>query len=894
MVTRFFFQTRKNSIQILAFMALSFLFGCHENDIFNGVIPGNHVSFSVSTGQNIPVDTQNQATASQRMYGKDAMDMQIITLNDKQGENALYMHMSTENNTEVTLMAGQSVTRGTSIKDMTEYGSFGVFGYLYDGEWKENIPPDFIYNAEATLQGETNQWFTTPTYYWPGKGRNIRFLAYAPYNCDGLTLPQITTRQQLLQFHVADDPAEQKDLLIAHTDEIIGEPQNGSQSLNFHHALTAVKFISGNDMKPGTILEIQLENIYSNATYKIGDGECPIIRDVSGNTNFTLTLSKEVNGEEGEEISSEEQVLMMIPQVLPSNARIIVKYKYIDDVYIGPREFTANIGGQEWEMGKSVTYRISLSSLNVEPVVNFSPNVLKFRYDDNSKSIPLYSEIRATQSGYAIVRRPAPWTAHFFDKEYNEIPCPEWLEFPEKGEGGTIYNRQTIDIKVNYSPRVDNQYEDNISRISINQTSGYNPYNLSNGTGNDIIENTANCYIINAPGTYSLPLVYGNAIKNKNDNRQAYAPDVSGSNVLTPFINHLNSRITSPYIYLNNNCNPHDAVLVYQEIDGLITDVRLSDDKKHLLFEVSTENITQCNAVVAVRDESQNIMWSWHIWITGYKLGDYQTVTNNEGSEYKFMPVNVGEIRKGVKIYDEGSVIVRITQDETGAFSECLILKFPYSERDPSSQPLFQFGRKDPIFDYMELGLSNPSTYIKNTILNPNVRLNNEDGLVYDNLWNSNYSDDGNIPVVKTIYDPSPVGYCLPDIKVFTGTTYNGETQTWYNHCINNLGYINSPFTLEREPDSNHGAVFYCRKMESAGSYNVEGGTMYFPYTGMYQYNLKVIQGSSDKGFYWCANRITNGLSSDVFNINNSSVAPSYTLNISKGDACAVRPVKEE
>jgi hypothetical protein len=62
----------------------------------------------------------------------------------------------------------------------------------------------------------------------------------------------------------------------------------------------------------------------------------------------------------------------------------------------------------------------------------------------------------------------------------------------------------------------------------------------------------------------------------------------------------------------------------------------------------------------------------------------------------------------------------------------------------------------------------------------------------------------------------------------------------------------------------------------------------------MYKYYQKVIQGSSDKGFYWCANRITNGLSSDVFNINNSSVVPSYTLNIPKGDACAVRPVKEE
>lgn len=167
------------------------------------------------------------------------------------------------------------------------------------------------------------------------------------------------------------------------------------------------------------------------------------------------------------------------------------------------------------------------------------------------------------------------------------------------------------------------------------------------------------------------------------------------------FVNHLAEEIKSPYIYENTGCEPYDAVLVWQDVDGLISNVSLDGEKKYLCFEVSADGIKQSNAVVAVRDKNQTIMWSWHIWITGYKLSDYQIVTNSEGKEYKFMPVNVGEKRKVSKEYDGRSVKVRITQEQSGGMSaECLIIQLPYSEREAGEQPLFQFGRKDPIIDF--------------------------------------------------------------------------------------------------------------------------------------------------------------------------------------------------
>ena len=41
-------------------------------------------------------------------------------------------------------------------------------------------------------------------------------------------------------------------------------------------------------------------------------------------------------------------------------------------------------------------------------------------------------------------------------------------------------------------------------------------------TGEKTKQNTANCYVIRKPGKYKFPIVYGNAIKNGEDNKEAY------------------------------------------------------------------------------------------------------------------------------------------------------------------------------------------------------------------------------------------------------------------------------------------------------------------------------------------------------------------------------------
>lgn len=136
-------------------------------------------------------------------------------------------------------------------------------------------------------------------------------------------------------------------------------------------------------------------------------------------------------------------------------------------------------------------------------------------------------------------------------------------------------------------------------------------YDLSKGG------ETANCYMINAPGYYSLPLVYGNARNNPDAYKcsATVAANMAGL-VLIDFVAYDDKAIISPNIY--ENATVGDAVLIWQDSPDLVRNVRLDSQKQNLLFQIDREAINQGNAVVAVRanDRSKTILWSWHIWVT--------------------------------------------------------------------------------------------------------------------------------------------------------------------------------------------------------------------------------------------------------------------------------------
>ena len=299
------------------------------------------------------------------------------------------------------------------------------------------------------------------------------------------------------------------------------------------------------------------------------------------------------------------------------------------------------------------------------------------------------------------------------------------------------------------------------------------PYDLSldyNG-----LMNTANCYVVTHPGYYKLPLVYGNAIKNGATNAIAYGVG-TGS---TTFVNHLDQQITDPYIYKNSGCTVGTADLLWQDAKNLISYISLCDNDKYIKFEITKDNIQQGNAVIAVKHtDGSTIMWSWHIWVTNrniYATVPIQTVAVSGTTQhtYNFMPVPLG--------WDDDI-------------------------QDQPNCPYYQWGRKDPLCpsdgttttpnkDKPLYNLSgNSLTMIKTSgrvstgisIQNPTTYYTNAsspydwNSTTYYDYWNATngtITSTNDKPVVKTVYDPNPVGFKMPSPDAFTGFTQNGDNQ---------------------------------------------------------------------------------------------------------------------
>lgn len=264
-----------------------------------------------------------------------------------------------------------------------------------------------------------------------------------------------------------------------------------------------------------------------------------------------------------------------------------------------------------------------------------------------------------------------------------------------------------------------------------------NPYNLSNKTGGSSVENTANCYMVGAPGWYCFPLVYGNAITDGVTNSTAY----SGS-----IVNHLNEPINAPYIKDNTRKNnPETKIdlsdvsvkLIWQDADKLIGtgadeliyDSSLFDGKGGIKFHISS--IKEGNAVIALIDKnagedefvsfdrdpegvdiygtsgSTKAIWSWHIWATRFGTDDFEKdieITNHENKKFDVMPVNLGWCSgdKAIKYYKRRKCVIKFQFGEHEPI-ERTIVQYPHLVLPRGDHPYYQWGRKDPFVGTNEL-----------------------------------------------------------------------------------------------------------------------------------------------------------------------------------------------
>ena len=208
---------------------------------------------------------------------------------------------------------------------------------------------------------------------------------------------------------------------------------------------------------------------------------------------------------------------------------------------------------------------------------------------------------------------------------------------------------------------------------------------------------TANCYVVSAPGWYRIPVVYGNALKNGSDNTEAYKTGNSASNMLNNFVRHDDKPISKPWIDDNSGVTSNNAVLCWQDCENVVSDVSLEtyDNHKFIRFQVS--NITNGNAIVAVRNSDGTILWSWHIWIVPDTKLNNVTITNNDDKSFDVLTLNLGWYDSTIPAR---TVRIRVKQQESG-----LIDEFDVQQESADlfgGNVYYQWGRKDPMLGFTD------------------------------------------------------------------------------------------------------------------------------------------------------------------------------------------------
>ena len=419
------------------------------------------------------------------------------------------------------------------------------------------------------------------------------------------------------------------------------------------------------------------------------------------------------------------------------------------------------------------------------------------------------------------------------------------------------------------------------------------PYDLST-QGGSAARHTANSYLISAPGHYRIPLVYGNAIKNGTANPSSYRTSNSGTYILRNFKDHAGQDIASPYINVQNAMAPAtQAGLVWADQSGMVEELAVSGSgtDSYVSFHVPAGKIRNGNAVIAVKNASGTVMWSWHLWFNHADALNTVACTNHQGYTYNFTKQTLGFAwSKWVSSPYDKPRVTRLRVEQTLAnggtkqYANIDITQTPGSVREVSST-LYQFGRKDAlpgtnlIPDGAFTANGGNKMSIPNSIQNPATLYTYGTGWTaapptgysYYNLWSMDNTVTGfnDNAVVKTIYDPCPAGFKMPASNAFTGFTTTGANST-----------TDTEFNVSG--DFNLGWNF-----KAGGS---STATVYFPASGYRRNSNGSWELVGNNGFHWSAvpNNAYNGCHLR-FTLQNVDPVGSNT----RSGAFAVRPVSE-
>ena len=259
----------------------------------------------------------------------------------------------------------------------------------------------------------------------------------------------------------------------------------------------------------------------------------------------------------------------------------------------------------------------------------------------------------------------------------------------------------------------------------------------------------------------------------------------------------------------------------------------------------------QGNALIALMDTKGEILWSWHIWLVDGMEDQTYTVLSNNGTP-TFMDRNLGATSNSVGNMNTVGLYYQYGRKDPFAISK------NFTQATGNSSPKYLSEVELTSYEVRTTSNSTMSWSIKN----PSTRINCETSITNtDQAWKKGLTRWlSSLPAVemnwgapttdktleqantklggyKTIYDPCPAGYRVPEFYYYAGlqkdtNTTLSEGSSGYDVKYDGVNTTHYPFS------GTLNAAKYDNKL---------GGVVYYGYRGMY-WTSTLLENGEDKG----------------------------------------------
>lgn len=323
------------------------LFSCSSD------VPYEHTDYS--TTDNICFGISDSGNGTRAAAANEAITTDRYVLRSSESSDTLCVRAVVSDG--IGKVAAKHATRASM--QTTMYEQFNVVAQLKKSDG--NIAPRYYMNEVATKQGVVWQP-SSSIYYWPDNG-SLRFLAWAPLDAEldeSPVKPSEDVNKTTIKYTVPAELSKQRDLVAAATG-YNASPAGGvcaPVSLQFKHLCTAVVVKTGATMAPGTIKSVTVTNVRNSGTYDMLRSAWTL-NDATTSYTVSPNMATGSTTAEGTKLNADDVTFMLLPQTLGADSKLEVIFH--DNISGRDRLLTASLNGAEWPMGKTVTYRLSIT-----------------------------------------------------------------------------------------------------------------------------------------------------------------------------------------------------------------------------------------------------------------------------------------------------------------------------------------------------------------------------------------------------------------------------------------------------------------------------------------------------------------------------------------------------